>query len=113
MARRKQRLFKYGPANVVQLATQKVQAARDIWVNNTTAGFQQFWSDYIAGFARDIGNVVIGLPPKTGSIRTNVARRVVPVAEAVSNYARAYRERRIREAITRIVGAAPAPAGGG
>jgi len=109
MARRRQRLFKYGPANVVQLATRKVEASRDIWASNTVTGFNQFWSDYITGFAQRIAPVVQRLPAKTTDIRANVNNRVAPVAIEVSNYAREYRNRRL----TRVVGAIGTPPTGG
>lgn len=108
MPKRRGRLFKLGVEGIVARIPDRINASAPIWASSTIAGFQNYWVDWMRTVAPELAATVRGLPPKTGNIRQNVIRRVIPVAETISRSSRTYRERLIAR-ITATV----APAGGG
>jgi hypothetical protein len=106
MARRRGKLFKQGVQKIVSKIPNKLKAAADTWVANTSEGFQTYWVEWMNTVLPELSTTIRGLPPRTTSVRQNVVRRVVPVAETISRASRTYRER----LMTRVT---PAAAAGG
>jgi len=73
-----------------------IEEARDKWVRKSKAGAGAF-EEWFYNFATYVYPVVRHLPPKTGDVATNVASRVVPVAEAAKRAAELYRLKKIEE----------------
>ena len=77
---------------VLAKVERKIPAAAEVWSESTLEGFRDGWADWYSGYALPVlVRVVPNLPPKTGNIRENVLRRVVPVATAISEASKRYR----------------------
>ena len=81
------------PEEAVTNFLQGVDAAVEVWAARTKAGAEKL-QDYFEIVLPRVYAKVVDLPPKTGSIRTNVLRRAVPIAEEVSEAAAVYRSRK-------------------
>lgn len=112
MARRG-KLFKHGPARIIQNAVGKINASVDVWRTNTIAGFENHWSRWINIVQPELARTIVGLPARTGNIRTNVTRRVIPVAETISRMSAEYRRQLMQQLLGAAAGAAPAGGGPG
>ena len=79
------------PAKVLESARRKIEGAKDTWAEETVKGFMSDWSDWFSNFI--IPRLMrIRLPPKSDNIAENVARRVTPIAMAVSQASNQYRQ---------------------
>ena len=81
------------PEEAVTNFLQGVDAAVEVWAARTKAGAEKL-QDYFEIVLPRVYAKVVELPAKTGSIRTNVLRRAVPIAEEVSEAAAEYRRRK-------------------
>ena len=79
-----------------------VELAKEKWVSRARAGAIGY-ETWFTGFANTIYSLVATLPSKEGKTTdTIIDERVKPVAKAIKNLSKSYKEAKLRELVKRV-----------